>query len=626
MLSHKCRDTSSQEYIESEEEISEFSLVWVVYNEEATRADASLADGSNRGMDVLLVFTGLFSAVLTTFIIQSYQLLLPDDATVTNQLLALMLALQLNSSVVPDYFTSANFYQIANATSSNTRIFWVNGLCLSTALVSMLAKHWLQAYISDIHGSPRQQARERLLVFIWTTSMGIVLPTFVIVGLVYIFYMISIWLSIFHPDSPFQHPISSHLRKERSLAPSSLSSSNAFSRSDFFITDNGHQKSKLSMSCALLRNGDERPSSEHRIDACALIWLFGRSNGSETAAIALKSIANFPRDFTAFNLLRDANAIAFVLRGFQMCFHRDTTAGINWNVKDSQAACIYCKSWLKLTRETTVKWPTDLWDPLEQLSRLEHNPNAAAIASCVLALASLDDHLAQWNLLSILGRFSRKEIQLSQSSQMWLLDTLLECSLTWELPTAVLRETSHKAIPILLSIMHSSRLSKMSTITSVVGLCIHTLTGGILDLSLYNSEIRRREHYCELVVPALSIIVDNPSQFGIKDDTLQDYIGLELSRLVSLVFYQPMMFPDGLKHAARTSISQLFLDGRLEVDSIDKDILADVLRLLFPPTAISMQRRPAFTKTLLRTLSKSHHPGVNACQLLGFSYSSVRRG
>lgn len=38
------------------EEMSELSRVWRVYVDEATKFDASLTEGCNRGIDVLLVF------------------------------------------------------------------------------------------------------------------------------------------------------------------------------------------------------------------------------------------------------------------------------------------------------------------------------------------------------------------------------------------------------------------------------------------------------------------------------------------------------------------------------------------------------------------------------------------
>ena len=130
---------------------------------------------------------------------------------------------------------------------------WVNGLwfaalacSLSTALISMLAKQWLQAYIPHTSGSPRQRARQRqgrymqldswhvlatinalplllhaalllffagILVLLWSLDLAITIATWIIVASAYTFYFASIWLPILYPDCPYQHPISDPLRR-----------------------------------------------------------------------------------------------------------------------------------------------------------------------------------------------------------------------------------------------------------------------------------------------------------------------------------------------------------------------------------------------------------------------------
>lgn len=141
---------------------------------------------------------------------------------------------------------------------------WVNGLwfaalscSLSTALISMLAKQWLQAYTPNVSGSPRQRARHRqsrymelvawhvlalinalplllhvalllffagIVVLMWSVDIAITLATFIIVAFAYGVYLASIWLPIIYPNCPYQHPISDHLRKW--IFPSVISVSN----------------------------------------------------------------------------------------------------------------------------------------------------------------------------------------------------------------------------------------------------------------------------------------------------------------------------------------------------------------------------------------------------------------
>ncbi|KAF8800261.1 hypothetical protein BYT27DRAFT_7175607 [Phlegmacium glaucopus] len=147
-------------------EASEHAQVWHIHDDESTKKDSAITDACNRSIDVLLVFTGLFSAVLTTFIIQSYQQMGPNPSDTTNALLAQLIVLQaasLNSAN-----NSINIQSPAKSLApSPGEIRWVNGLwfaalacSLSTALVSMLAKQWLQV-TSDISGSPKSLARQR---------------------------------------------------------------------------------------------------------------------------------------------------------------------------------------------------------------------------------------------------------------------------------------------------------------------------------------------------------------------------------------------------------------------------------------------------------------------------------
>ena len=130
---------------------------------------------------------------------------------------------------------------------------WVNGLwfaalacSLSTALISMLAKQWLQAYTPHTSGSPRQRARQRqrrymrlaswhvlafinalplllhvalllffagILVLMWSLDLAITIATWIIVAFAYTFYFASIWVPMLYPDCPYEHPISDHLRR-----------------------------------------------------------------------------------------------------------------------------------------------------------------------------------------------------------------------------------------------------------------------------------------------------------------------------------------------------------------------------------------------------------------------------
>ncbi|KZV98666.1 hypothetical protein EXIGLDRAFT_763336 [Exidia glandulosa HHB12029] len=54
-------------------EMADDARVWRVYSKAARKHDKELLDQWNGTLDTLLIFAGLFSSVLTTFIIDSYK-------------------------------------------------------------------------------------------------------------------------------------------------------------------------------------------------------------------------------------------------------------------------------------------------------------------------------------------------------------------------------------------------------------------------------------------------------------------------------------------------------------------------------------------------------------------------
>ncbi|KAL1713861.1 hypothetical protein EV715DRAFT_187809, partial [Schizophyllum commune] len=165
---HTATDTNyEQKYAPDAygEELSARARVWRVYNDESQIADGEMVTGLNGTLDVLLVFAGLFSAVVTTFVSQSSQKLDSDYAQITTSLVYELVLLQRavatgasagdipEARLVPDSKT----YHVAD--------LWVNGLWLTsltlallTALISVLAKQWIQHYNLLSKGSPRDRA------------------------------------------------------------------------------------------------------------------------------------------------------------------------------------------------------------------------------------------------------------------------------------------------------------------------------------------------------------------------------------------------------------------------------------------------------------------------------------
>ncbi|KAG6862756.1 hypothetical protein C0993_001642, partial [Termitomyces sp. T159_Od127] len=129
----------------------ENARVWNVYLDEAESYDMDMVQGFRNNIDGLLVFASLFSAVVTTFVAQTSQSLQPDNGQIMASLLyennQLMRAAGNGISV--DTIPKAVLVP-GSRTHSSTDL-WVNGffftslaLSLSTALLTVLAKQWIQ--------------------------------------------------------------------------------------------------------------------------------------------------------------------------------------------------------------------------------------------------------------------------------------------------------------------------------------------------------------------------------------------------------------------------------------------------------------------------------------------------
>ncbi|KAG6871876.1 hypothetical protein C0995_015465 [Termitomyces sp. Mi166 len=147
------------------EEAKENARVWKVYLDEAENYDADMIQGFRNIIDGLLVFAALFSAVVSTFVAQPSQALQPDNTQIiasllfeTNQLLRAA-GNRSNISAVP--VTSL----IPGSRTYTSLDAWVNGLfftslalSLSTALLTVLAKQWIQAYTAIVPGGAKTRA------------------------------------------------------------------------------------------------------------------------------------------------------------------------------------------------------------------------------------------------------------------------------------------------------------------------------------------------------------------------------------------------------------------------------------------------------------------------------------
>ncbi|PIL23224.1 hypothetical protein GSI_14533 [Ganoderma sinense ZZ0214-1] len=131
-----------------------------------------LVERWQRAMDSILVYAGLFSAVLTAFNVQSYQLLQPAP---TDPMIAALqqISAQLNSfSINPSFINSTqpslSPSQLQPPFRAPVSAVWINALwfsslvcSLASASVALMVKQWLYEESKGLSGTSREAARLR---------------------------------------------------------------------------------------------------------------------------------------------------------------------------------------------------------------------------------------------------------------------------------------------------------------------------------------------------------------------------------------------------------------------------------------------------------------------------------
>ncbi|KAH9959478.1 hypothetical protein BC827DRAFT_1110749, partial [Russula dissimulans] len=149
------------------------SKVWKLYEVEADKHDTELAETFKGVTDAMLIFTGLFSAVVSAFIIETYKTLLPDTGSATVALLTQLVAQsQLNGSTsvttsdIPSTVTQP-FTPSWTAIRINILMFLSLFLSLTCALMSTMIQQWAREYLqySQLSAPPQKRGRVRAYLF-----------------------------------------------------------------------------------------------------------------------------------------------------------------------------------------------------------------------------------------------------------------------------------------------------------------------------------------------------------------------------------------------------------------------------------------------------------------------------
>ncbi|KAF9484070.1 hypothetical protein BDN70DRAFT_826261, partial [Pholiota conissans] len=134
---------------------------WEILLKPELEADRMQCDAWKEEVQTLLIFAGLFSAVVTAFVIESYRFLQPDPNDTIIGLLT-QIANGPNATSLSPLSASTSSSKLASfsSTSSSVRInvFWFFSLILSltTVLVGTIALQWLREHQSYPGFSPKQ--------------------------------------------------------------------------------------------------------------------------------------------------------------------------------------------------------------------------------------------------------------------------------------------------------------------------------------------------------------------------------------------------------------------------------------------------------------------------------------
>ncbi|KAJ7728462.1 hypothetical protein B0H16DRAFT_241114 [Mycena metata] len=234
--------------------------LWSVYISEAEKYDKALVESWKSDMEGILIFAGLFSAILTAFLIESYKTLSPDAGATTVVLLT-QISLQLsgisNGSSI-EIPTSPPFAAPMSSLVCNALWFVSLGLSLSCALIATLVEQWAREFQhkAEMRSAPIIRARiftylyyglkrfhmhlvvdliplllhasliiffAGLVAFLVPVNRGIMVLSAFILALVVLVYSVLTVLPLLYFDCPYRTPLSGVLwrgiRNMRLLLP-----------------------------------------------------------------------------------------------------------------------------------------------------------------------------------------------------------------------------------------------------------------------------------------------------------------------------------------------------------------------------------------------------------------------
>lgn len=340
--------------------------VWRVYLDEADHYDNETIEGFRDTTDVLLVFAGLFSAVVTTFVAQSSQALQPNYAQISASLMTELVFMQRAlangtplSSIKPSELTFSS--ETTNAFDRWVNGLWFTSLTLSliAALIAVLVKEWLQYYHSALSGTARERVLVRhfrfmgldkwkvpaiigilpvilhislfmflagLVVYVWEQNRAIAYTILAMSGVSYVLYSASTILGGLRPDCSYKSPISyviSYLRQVILWIPHLRIRLSYLRRRRWPFINPAKARSPKEL---------EREDSEQQMDQVlleALRWLHTASSNPTNKRMVYLALAGIPFNLSQVNLIVDQHLTSGIQQEFEASVTRDQQTGLS---------------------------------------------------------------------------------------------------------------------------------------------------------------------------------------------------------------------------------------------------------------------------------------------------------
>ncbi|KAJ7461120.1 hypothetical protein FB451DRAFT_1269013 [Mycena latifolia] len=143
--------------------------IWSIYVSEAERYDTALVESWKADMEGMLIFSGLFSASLTAFVIESYKNLRPQSGDLTvaalSQVSKQLAAMASGRDLVAE--AAQSFRPTTESLICNALWFISLSLSLMCALLATLVEQWAREFLHKTERRPSPVRRARVFSFLY---------------------------------------------------------------------------------------------------------------------------------------------------------------------------------------------------------------------------------------------------------------------------------------------------------------------------------------------------------------------------------------------------------------------------------------------------------------------------